>query len=59
MRWDIDIKAKTPRQAEAMLSDDENLNLLQRSFSSVTGVGLVVGVSQSPLSDGTSLLSEV
>ena len=59
MRWDIDVKAKTPRQAEAMLSDDENLNLLQRSFSSVTGVGLVVGASQSPLCDGTSLLSEV
>ena len=44
MRWDIDIKAKTPKQAEAMLSDDENLNLLQRSFFSVTGVGSVVGV---------------
>ena len=59
MRWDIDVKANTPRQAEAMLSDDENLNLLQRSFFSVTGVGLVFGVSQSPLFDGSSLLSEV
>ena len=40
MRLDIDVKAKTPRQAEAMLSDDENLNLLQYFFFSVTGVGL-------------------